>query len=398
MQRIKILQVITRLVEGGAADHVLSLCANFSLLRSINSARDRFDLTLAGNQAAGGYQGKIRDARIKFFPVTSFRREISPFNDLKAFWSLYQCIKKEKFDIVHTHTSKAGILGRLAARLSGVPVIIHTPHGSIYHPTYYSRIPLFFFSLLEKAASRFTDRIIVLSEREKEEYLNYRIAPPDKFLVIRGGIDVEKFIPVPSPAGKVSINITAKKKELGIPADGLVVGNIARLSPEKGHLFCFEAFKRVVETIPNVYLLIVGSGPMEGLIKRRINELNLTEKVIMTGYRSDIPEILPVLDVSVHSSCWEGLPHAMVEAMLAGRPVVATDAGGMREAHIPGETGLIVPVNNPSALAEAMIRLLKDKALAQRMGQSARERAKQMFNLEKMIQKHRELYEELMKL
>ena len=377
--KIKVLHVITRFIAGGAQDVTLIMVERL--------VQRGFDVVLA----CAPEKKRVEEARkrgVKIALIPEFRREISPLNDLKAFFRLYCLIRKSKFHIVHTHTSKAGILGRLAARLARTPIVIHSPHGSIFHRTYYNKFVLFLIALIEKFAALFADKIVPLSEGGRRDYLRYRIAEPEKYVTIYSAIELDCF-------SRVRVDITGKKEELGIPPGAPVVGLIARLSPEKGHGLCLEAFSRVLSVIPEAILLIVGEGSLEKDIRMKVNQLGIEKNVIVCGYRSDIPEIVQILDVSVHPSLWDGIPRSMVEAMVSGKPVVATAVGGIPEVVIPGKTGLLVPARDREALAEGMVRLLKDRELAERLADAGLKRVRRMFDSETMVEKLVKLYCEL---
>ncbi len=377
---LKILHVITRLIPGGAQDN--------TILTAEHSKRHGYDATLA----CAPEPGRVEDVRrkgIQVITIPEFRREISPINDVIALVKLYRLIKRDEFHIVHTHTSKAGILGRLAAKMAGTPIIIHTPHGTFYHPIFFGPYALWCFGHLDRFASRFTDRIITLYQDEAGSYLERGIAGNEKFTVIPSGVDTEEF-----PGHRIDKD--KKKEELGLPKDVPIVGMAARLSPEKGHGVCLHAFLQVIETFPGALLLVVGQGALEDDIRKKISQLGLDASVVMLGLRTDISEIIQVLDVAVHPSIMDALPRSVVEDMFCRIPVVASAVGGIPEIVKHEESGLLVPPGDAAALAQAITRLLKDEGLRVRLADEAYRRIRQTHSLHAMIEKIFLLYDELL--
>ena len=252
MRKIKVADIITRMTVGGAQKVTASVVTLLD--------KKRFDTTLVSGPQ--DFYKEISDEwNIEVAVIPDLIREISPVKDFIALARLYIYLKRNKFDIVHTHTSKAGILGRIAAKLAGVPVIVHSTHGSIYHPIYYGRAAIFFLSRLENFVASFTDRIITCSHNEKDDYLEHRIGTDDKYTVIYNGLKEEMFLR--------SYDGASKRRELGVPDGAILIGNIARLAPEKGHIYCLEAFKPVAEKFPQAILLAVGDGPLKADIEKR---------------------------------------------------------------------------------------------------------------------------------
>jgi len=375
MRKIKVLHIITRLCAGGAQEIALSLAKGLD--------KDIFDVTFAcgpqdfSKEMAGKWN-------IKAVIIPDLIRQINPVKDLAALARLYLFIKKNGFDIVHTHTSKAGVLGRVAAKSAGAPVVFYTPHGSIFHPVYYGPFMRFVLSRVENFAALFTDRIIACSDNEKNDFLERRIASRDKYITIYYGIKQDDFLK--------DYDRGIIRKEFDIPEDFVLIGNIARLSPEKGHLYCLEAFKMAKDRFAKTKLLIVGDGILKPHIQAKINELDLGEDVIMAGHRDDIKEILAALDISLHTSIWEGLPVAIIEAMLMEKAVIATKVGGVPEMIENGITGILTPSYDKKALTEAIAMLINNRPLAKRLGKAARQSAKERFALETMLRNTTILY------
>lgn len=382
MRKIKVLHIITRFCKGGAQEVVLQIVRNLD--------REKYEVTLAfGPQDLEMEWDNIPEVKTVIIP--QLVRKIDLIKDITALFRLYFFIRKEKFDIVHTHTSKAGILGRTAAKLSGAPIIFHMPHGSIFHPIYFRKFTIFILSKIEKIAAIFTDKIIVGSENEKEDYINNGIGHSEQYVKVPDYFIRDGF-------GDVKVDKQAKKRELNIPDGVFILGNIARLVPEKGHLFCLEAFRKVVEEIPDTLLLFVGDGPQKKTIERRIVELELQKNVILTGFLEDIPAIFSIIDISLHTSFWEGSPVAIAEAMYLGKAIIATNVSGIPEIIEDGINGILVGPQNVDELSKAIIRLLKDRELLGKLGKEAERYARLHFDSKSIVNKVNEFYDSLLKM
>lgn len=386
MKKPRILHIITRLDRGGSPEN--------TLLTLIGLA-DRFDFTLVYGLTQDFPRELFNLAKekgVRFIYLPCLVRGISPVNDLKAFFSLFSLIKKEKFDIIHTHTSKAGILGRLAAKMAGsrnyYPILVHTPHGHIFYG-YYGIVLSKLFLIFERWAVNFTDKIITLTEKGIDEHLQLGVGKDrSKFVAIPSGVDLNKI-------ADFKIDPAAKREELGIPENIRLVGSAGRLEPVKGYKYFVEASKKVKESVPDCLFLLIGDGSLREELQRQIESLNLQQSFRILGWRDDINEIISFLDIFVLSSLNEGMGRVLVEAMAMGKPVVATNVGGIPSVVVDGETGILVPPRNPEALTEAIISLLRNPEKMKKMGEAGKERAK-FFSVEVMIEKTEKLYEELL--
>lgn len=379
-----IAEVITRLVRGGAQEGTLLITER--LLREGYSV-----LLVYGPGDISMLDRLPKDnPDLTRVPIPEFRRRILPVWDFLALIRLTGVFLKYRPDLVHTHTSKAGILGRWAAKLAGVPVIIHSPRGSIYHETYFKETVLKLFAFLERWTAKFTEMIATLCESEKQDYVRYGIAPPEKFTTIYSGTEIKRYT-------QVRGDVEEKKRKLGIPPNCPVIGYVARMTPEKGHRLCLKAFQRVLGEFPNAVLVLVGGGPLETEVMGCVGQWNLEDKVMILGARKDVPEILRTFDCFIQTSLWDGLPRAMVEAMLAERPVVATSVGGIPEVIHHRKTGLLVQEKNAEELASGVIEILRDPILAQELGKNARKRMEEVFDIDASVDKLFSLYESLLK-
>ena len=382
MARISVLHVITRLIVGGAQENTMLTAALLD--------PERYDVDVFSGPQTGPEGSLIEEVRARGVPLTiepALVREISPLKDMRALLALYRTIRRGRYAIVHTHSSKAGILGRWAAYIAGVPIVVHTVHGWGHHDRQHPLVRRLYI-LLEQITQPITHKLIVVSPRNIEKGLADGIAAPDKYVTIRSGIELDRFRhPSRSPE--------AVRAELGIPLDAPVVGTVTRLSPQKAPLDFIEAAARVVERRPDVHFVIVGDGPLRADVEARLAGLGLTEQVHLTGLRRDVPELMHSFDLFALSSLWEGLPRVLPQAMAAGLPIVATAVDGNAEAVTDGVNGLLTPPGDPGAMADAILRLLEDQALSAQMGDAGRARVGE-FGARKMVSDIAALYEALL--
>ncbi len=334
-------------------------------------------------------EAQIESARVKgirIVAVPSLVRRISPASDIQALYDLVRIIQKEKPNIVHTHTSKAGILGRLAAKITKVPYIVHTPHGHVFYGHFgplLSRI----FIWIEKLFSLFTDRIITLTEGEKKDYIELSLFPPEKLFKIHSGVDIEKFKQEP-------VSAVEKKHSLGLAQNGLVVGFIGWLLPIKGPMHLLKAMEDVWQDHDDTILVFIGKGDLDVDLRAEALKASTNGRVNFLGWRHDIDEIMPIFDIFVLPSLNEGMGRVLVEAMAAGKPIVASNVGGIPDLVQHDINGLLVPPGDEKALAASIKQLINDPEKAKKMGQRGRELCNQ-FSVEAMVEKIDALYMEL---
>ncbi len=392
MKKAKVLHIITRLDRGGSAENTIITVTGLD--------KKKYEIalikgpTFESNMSKEEYASVIANMKkarlkgVKLFNIPFLLRRINPFFDLLAFFSLYILLIKENPTIVHSHTSKAGLLGRLAAKLAGVPIIVHTPHGHVFFG-YFGPFKTKIFILLEKLASRITDKIITLSNREKEDYILFKTAEEDKLSVICSGIGLNKF--------KESLLSEKQnlKKELGIPGNSLIVGTAGRLVPVKGPEFLIKAAKYIISEYPDTYFIFTGDGPLEQDLKRKALEMGISENIIFLGWRNDVAKIISIYDIFVLPSLNEGMGRVLVEAMALGKPIVASNIGGIPDLVIHGKNGFLVPPKDPEELAKYIQILLEDEEKREKMGLAGKEMSLN-FSTENMVEKIAELYEELL--
>ncbi|MEZ4581978.1 MAG: glycosyltransferase family 4 protein, partial [Caldilineaceae bacterium] len=279
--------------------------------------------------------------------------------DMRALVRLRRFIRDGGYVIVHTHSSKTGIIGRWAARWAGAPVIIHTVHGWGHHDRQHPLVRKLYI-WLERRALPFTDKLIAVSPSNVEKGLADGIGTPDDYVVIRSGIELDRF-------GHPQVARAETRRVWGIPVDAPVVGTVTRLSPQQAPLDFVAAAAQVHVQRPDVWFMLVGDGPLRADVDARARELGIADRLVLTGLRRDVPELMAAFDIFALSSLWEGLPRVLPQAMATGLPIVTTGADGSAEAVEDGVNGLVVPAGDPQALASALLRLLADPVLAQRM-------------------------------
>ncbi|MCX6357791.1 MAG: glycosyltransferase family 4 protein [Candidatus Aureabacteria bacterium] len=382
--RVRVLHVITRLIVGGAQENTIDTCHRLD--------RSRYDVDLvAGPQlgSEGELVSTIDRSMVGFTVLRSLGRELNPLKDLIALIALRRLMRKGRYRIVHTHSSKAGILGRLAARLAGVPVIVHTVHGWGFHDGM-GRARKRLYVTLERTCGRFTDRLITVSERDANTGVDLGIAPKEKFVTIHSAIDLRT---AARAAGDRERIRKIFDLEPGLP----VVGSVGRLSPQKAPMLFMEMAAAVLKRVPRVNFLYVGDGPLRGEVEGMIGQLGIADRVRLVGLRRDVPELVKSMDIFVLLSLWEGLPRTIPQAMAAGLPVVASDVGGAGELVRDGVSGFLVPAGDYAAAAERVIRLLGDVALRRRMGEEGRISLPADFSVETMVRRIEGLYEGLLR-
>jgi glycosyltransferase involved in cell wall biosynthesis len=297
-------------------------------------------------------------------------RRIAPRGDLRALWRLYRAFRSLRPDIVHTHTSKAGFIGRLAAWLARVPVIIHTMHEPP-HNAAGGRLTRLLYIGLERLAAHFADHVVTVSRANEREILRQRLVAPQKLSVIREGLDLALYPPAADPRAAV--------RALGIPDHAPVVGTVGRLEPAKGHTWLIRAVPRILAETPEARFVIVGGGYLRPALQAEIDALGVAERVFLTGYREDMLELMQGFDVFALPSLWEGLGIVLLEAMAYARPLVASAVGGVNDVIVDGETGLLVAPRDSDALACAISTLLRDPDRRAALGAAGRRRLEREF-------------------
>lgn len=379
MPRIEIAEILEA-TTGGTRRHLFDLAtgldpARFHVTAVVSTLRDPLFL---------GDIARIRAMGIDVVDIP-MRREISPWLDACALARIYRRLRRGRFDIVHTHSSKAGFLGRIAARLAGVPVVIHTPHVFPFlmeGPALRNK----FYAALERIAARCTTRIVCVWQDEKRAAQDWRIMPADRIIVIENGIDAGAFACGQAASAEA-------RARCGLKDGEFAVGVIGRFTAQKGHRHLIEAARIVCREIPAVRFLLVGDGELKTEILSMISEKGLTEHFRIMDQTEDIYAFYHALDLFVLPSLWEGLPYSLLEAMACGRAVVATRVGGVGDVVADGSDGLLVSPADSIALARAIVTVLSDPVLRERLGRTAALTVTRRFQKKAMLARIAELYE-----
>ena len=371
--RIKVLEIITRLDRGGSTDMVLALCEWLN--------RERFDVTLvAGPSRDNDLAALARELGIRNYICPTLVRPIRPFADARALRTLETIIRSERPDIIHTHTSKAGALGRVAARRAGVPVI-HTTHGHVFYG--YGRLSGKLFALIERRLAPLAKRITVLTDIERDEHLERGIGRPEQFVTIPSGIDLSRF--------RVDSTLREKtRSSLGLTGPAVCwAGRFARV---KAPGLFVEACAKVARDVPEAIFLMAGDGELRTETEQLARKLGIYDRMKFLGHRRDMPAVLNACDAFVLSSLNEGLGLAAIESMACGVPIVATNVGGVPEVLQSGRAGLLVPPN-ADAIAAGIIALIRDSAWRSALCEAGLVRVRD-FDIANVVSRFERLYEE----
>lgn len=376
-----VAHIITRLIIGGAQENTL-----LTVEDQVRDYGDRVALiTGPGLGPEGSLEERAHCSGAEMHVLPQFRRNIHPLRDWSSYRDLVTLLRNLKPDLVHTHASKAGILGRWAAAKVGIPAV-HTIHGASFH---YGQSPAasWLYRQLERNAARSTARFISVAEAMTDQYVAAGIALRDRFVTISSGFDVEPFLtPLRDPV--------VVRNELGLRPEHVVIGKIARLFHLKGHEFLIAAAGAVAAQVPNVRFLLVGDGLLRSEFEQKISAAGLKDHFVFTGLvpPSRIPELIHAMDIVVHTSLWEGLARVLPQGLIAGKPVISYDVDGAREVVLPGETGFLLPPQSIEPLAQAMIELASDAELRARYGTAGRARFADQFRHQTMTRRIREVY------
>ncbi len=377
---IKILRAITRLNIGGPAIHAILLS------RALNDGA-LFESTLVTGTTAqheGDMLDLARARSVEPVVLPALGREISPLDDLVSLAHMVKLVRDLRPDIVHTHMAKAGTVGRLAAKICRVPLVVHTYHGHVFH-SYFSPTRTRIFLTIERALGLATNRIIVVGDSQRDEIARYGVAPLHKLTTIRLGLELDQFLDAERHRGEL-------RRELGIDAGTPLVGIVGRLVPIKAPEILLQAAINVRNSLPTAQFLVVGDGERRRELETLVDHLSLRGSVRFLGWRRDLVRVYADLDVVALSSLNEGSPVVLIEALASARPVVATAVGGVPEVVLHGETGLTVPVSDVAALGGAVLTLLRDRPLADRLGQAGRRHVYPRYDSSRLVEDVRQLY------
>lgn len=380
-RKIRVLLVITKLDIGGATNVVLTIANHFG-------HHPDFDIELLAGPVPADRTDMRHVADEQGIPVhivPSLINRISPVANSRAIVDIRRVMVQGDYDIVRTHSSVAGVAGRLAAWTAGVPVIVHHVHGWGLRPDMSKGTRMLYLGV-ERLCARFTSRFIAVCSPDIQKGLTYHIGQADKFTLIYNGIELDQF--------QKPVDAQAIRLNLGLDPTSKIVGMIGRLDEEKNPLDFIRAAATVSQSYQGVQFLVVGDGPLRPQCESLIDSLKLKDKFLLLGYRNDVVQILSVLTFTVMTSLWEGLPIAFLEAMGAGKPIVANDVDGAGDVVIDGETGFLVPPREPSKMAERILCLLNDEMLCAKMGRIAQQRSR-LFSVNRMQESIESVYREL---
>jgi glycosyltransferase involved in cell wall biosynthesis len=331
----------------------------------------------------------VEDNHMKVWPFEHLVQPISPLKDTLALFDLFLFLKKNPYHIVHTHNSKSGFLGRLAAQLAGIPVIVHTVHGFAFH----DQEPLWRQSLfrnLERMSCHWCDKMIFISQPLIDWALKEKITNREKIEKIYSGIQLDQFRPVTTDVKMKN------RKKWRLKKEDLVIGIVSKLWEGKGHITLIEAFKALKQRLNDVKLVVVGEGDLYGELQKSVDEDGLSGSVLFTGFQMDVSEILSTFDVAVLPSFFEGMGRVLLEAMAMEKPVVASRVGGIPDLVKHQLNGLLVKPGDVTGLTDALEQILSDGVLSNKMGKEGRKRMQEQFSADIMVQSIDKVYRELL--
>ncbi|MFH1742570.1 MAG: glycosyltransferase family 4 protein [bacterium] len=383
-RRTKIVRIIARLNIGGPAIHVVLLSAGLDT--------ERYETVLVKgreSETEGDMMAFAQQRGVEPVIINRLGRDLNPISDLATLWRVYRLLRRERPDIVHTHTAKAGTLGRIAARLAGVPVVIHTFHGHVLSG-YFGPFKTRLFTAIERLLARWSNAIISVSETCRRDLLTLGIADKEKMVTIPLGLELDRFPErVPQRAGQF-------RKRFGIPPDAPIVSHVARMVPIKRHDVFLRAIPMVLREKPDVRFALVGDGETRPALEDLARDLQLDNRLIWTGFIEEQELIYADMDLLVLTSDNEGLPVAVIEALASARPVIATRVGGVPELITDGVNGYTVEPNNPEQLAEALLKALSNMDRLREMGRAGQQKVLERYNHRRLIHDVDELYQKLL--
>lgn len=373
MTKIKILQIATVSSWGGAPQVVFDLVKNLD--------KNKFSVELACGTGKGWE--KMKETGVKIYPLPNMRREIDPIRDLKTIWTIYRIIKKGNYNIVHCHSTKAGLVGRIAAKLAGTKRIYFTVHGWGFYNSEYKWAQKMLVSL-EKIIARMTSKIICVSRNDLDEGIKNKITQKDRMGVIYNGIDFKNYV-----------DRQGSRQIFGLEESVIVFGFVARLANQKNPQLFLKAAEKIVKKCDNANFIIIGDGPLMAECRKLSSEMNLDNKIKFLGELPNVKakQLMSGFDVFVLSSRFEGLPLTVIEAMFAGLPIIAGNVGGIPELISDSKNGFLVNAGSVDELVQKMEYFIENPDQAISMGREGKKIAQEKFTLEKMVANYQNLYQ-----
>jgi glycosyltransferase involved in cell wall biosynthesis len=382
---MRVTHIITRLVIGGAQENTVATVLGLRELPGV-------DVRLISGPTIGS-EGSMEASFAACPEILSIApdlvRPVHPWKDIRALLALIRSLRHDLPDIVHTHSGKAGILGRIAAARTGVRVIIHHIHGPSFGP-FQGPLANAVFLSAEKIAARTTTHFICSADAMTRRYLAAGIGRPEMYTRILSGFRIEPFLD--------ARNDLALRARLGLSEDAFVIGKIGRLAPLKGHEDLFKAFAILLPQLPKARLLLLGDGALRSQLETQVAQLGLREKVIFAGLvpPTEVPGYIGIIDCLAHLSHREALSRALPQALAAARPVIAYDFDGADEVCLDGQTGFLIKSNDVQSVARHLLTLSGDAALRERLGKRGQQLVKEQFRVENMIEQIYQLYQRLL--
>lgn len=374
-RRLRLAQVVTRMDIGGVPEHVMTL---------IRELRHDFDVTVICGDINDIHRHDLTEMNVAIESIP-FRRLLNPLADIKTFFALFAFYRLQKFDVVHTHMSKAALIGSIAAVCARIPVIVNTAHnlGFIALPNRALKLLFWVYDFVLLRATM--DAVITVSMQVRERIVQTRLLSPTRVFAVHNGMSGQKM--------KVSEgDAAARRAEFGVSSDEILIVSVARLVWFKGLSTLISAMPLLLAKYPGARIVVAGEGPLREELTKQAEDLGVGDRLVLTGERCDIPAILSAADIFVLPSVSEGMPISIMEAMAAGRPVVATDVGGVAELVDHNETGLLVPPRTPPALADALAQLALDPKQRAAMGARGQRRIASEFSPQQMAESTAAIY------
>jgi glycosyltransferase involved in cell wall biosynthesis len=383
-RKIRVAHLIAGIGTGGAGENTL-----FTIL-GLDKKKYRIDLVV-GEESRKDILKRIINKKINLIQIRPFKARHSFLYDPILLLKLIGLFKRGQYDIVHTHSTKPGILGRIAAKIAGVPIIIHGLHVNaleVFDSKFINVITI----LLEKITGKFTDAHISVSEIVSKKYLEYGIGKRIKYFTVRSGMEINKFF---NAKGKV--NNQQKRQELGINREDFIIGNVGRLEVSKGHHFLFQAIKEILKFRKDqpIKLLVIGEGEEKEKLIKYAKKLNIEKKIIFTGYRKDVAELMAIMDLFVFTSLREGLPRVLVQAAAVGIPSVAFNIDGVSEILKDNYNGFLIEPTNIKQLVERIIKYIDNKESIRIHGKNGQNVVRNRWSVEEMVKRTDQIYSHL---